>query len=96
VEPIGPLPGRENLAVVVECGRCQAQSWRVSFIAVPVAAARQPGLGGRFLLLAAKGAPDGERLSPRYCLECLECGLFVLADPEGPDSALVRGDTNNN
>ena len=93
---IGPLPGRENVGVVVECGRCQAQSWRVSFIAVPVAAARQPPGGGRFLLLAAQGARDGRRLPPRYCLECLVCGLFVLADPDGPDPALVRGDTRNN
>lgn len=96
MEPIGPLPGRENTGVVIECGRCQSQSYRVSFVAVPVAAAAQPWPGSRFLLLAAQGAPDGERLTPRYCLECLECGVFVLASPDGPDPALVRGDTRNN
>lgn len=94
MEPIGPLPGRENTAVVVECGNCQGQAFRVAWIKVPVA--RLDGQHGtRFLLLAGKDTA-GIRLTPRYCLECLGCGLFVLADPDGPDPALVRGDTRNN
>jgi hypothetical protein len=79
---------------VIECGSCQGQQFRVLFISVPVAGAAQPGT--RFLLLHRKGEPGGERLTPRYCLECLGCGLFLLASPDGPDPSLVRGDTRNN
>ena len=89
--PVGPLPGRENAGVVIECGRCRSQQFRVLFIAVPVAAEASVQHGSRFLFLGS-----AERLSPRYCLECLECGLFLLASPDGPDPVLVRGDTRNN
>jgi hypothetical protein len=88
MDPIGPLPGHDNMAVVIECGQCQGQAFRVSWIAAPVAAAPVPG----FRQLTR----EGQRLSPRYCLECLGCGICMLAPPDGPDPLTVRGGTRNN
>ena len=89
-ETIGPLPGQDNVGVVIECGRCQGQTFKVAFFKAPLAHPQaQPG---QFTPMVA----GGRRLTPRYALTCAGCGEFLLAPPEGPDPLTVRGDVNRN
>lgn len=84
------MPGNDNQGIVIECG-CGSQTFKVSWIAAPVASTRMMS-GSRFEMLAV----EGRRLTPRYALECGGCGVWMLAPPDGPDPGAVRGGVNNN
>lgn len=92
MQPIGPLPGQDNVAIVVECGACKGQVFQVAWMAAPVG---DPRCDHGFRPLGTR-EQGGERLTPRYFLECVSCGVQLLAPPEGPDPLTVQGGPNRN
>ncbi len=74
-EPVGRLPGHENVTLIIECRDCRSQIFEVHWIAKPV----MKGAGG-----------EPQYYPPGYALKCCGCQQWWFMDPAGPEPKAIR------